>query len=484
MPRSVLNILQVSTADVLGGAESIALNLHNAYRRAGHHAHLAVGRKRTNDSTVHPINRYNNGAAWSNYWWRMHAAMQPRFTKFPFARTLARAVQSLAEPRGLIDRLRGIEDFNFSGSDRVLDLHPNGADIVHCHNLHGNYFNLRALATLSPRVPVVLTLHDAWLLSGHCAHSFDCDRWKNGCGHCPDLTIYPPIRRDATTENWRRKADIFSRCRLRVATPCQWLMDKVRQSILAPAIIEERVIPNGVDRTIFNPGSLQNARSILGLPPDAAIVLFAAQSPRGNPFKDFATLKAAIGRLAEKMRHRRLLFIALGGEGETEHLPNAEIRHVARQCDPRTVANYYRAADIYIHAAKADTFPNTILEALACGRPVVATGVGGIPEQVRSLNSDFEGFDSGSSATGFTVPAGDSEALSEAALTILTRPGLAIKLGRNAAEDARTRFDLAVQTGRYLSWFGQIRQSTDTAEETHLNNRFRHAESDSLTVSA
>ena len=63
---------------------------------------------------------------------------------------------------------------------------------------------------------------------------------------------------------------------------------------------------------------------------------------------------------------------------------------------------YYQAADIYIHAAKADTFPNVVLEALACGLPVVATAVGGIPEQI-----DHE-------RTGFLVPPGDAAGMAEA----------------------------------------------------------------------
>src|SRR5262249_35811923 len=147
----------------------------------------------------------------------------------------------------------GIEDFRYPGSRRLLQLTPQQPDLVHGHNLHGGYFDLRILPELSAQVPVVLTLHDAWLLSGHCSHSFDCERWKTGCGRCPDLTIYPAIRRDATASNGRRKRTIYQRSRLHVAAPCQWLMDKVNESILALGAVETRIIPNGVDRTTFHP---------------------------------------------------------------------------------------------------------------------------------------------------------------------------------------------------------------------------------------
>src|SRR5262249_10828825 len=126
-------------------------------------------------------------------------------------------------------------------------------DIVHAHNLHGYYFDLRILPELSGKIPLVLTLHDAWLLSGHCAHSFDCMRWQIGCGQCPDLSIYPPIKRDATSFNWRRKQQIFAQSKLYITTPSEWLMRRAQASILAPAIQDARVIPNGVDLGIFRP---------------------------------------------------------------------------------------------------------------------------------------------------------------------------------------------------------------------------------------
>ena len=100
-----------------------------------------------------------------------------------------------------------------------------------------------------------------------------------------------------------------------------------------------------------------------------------------------------------KSKSAFMLCIALGETAPSEQIGDIEIRFVPYQKDPEQVARYHQAADIYIHPARADTFPTTIIEALACGTPVVATAVGGIPEQI------VEG------KTGFLVPVGDAGAM-------------------------------------------------------------------------
>jgi glycosyltransferase involved in cell wall biosynthesis len=290
----------------------------------------------------------------------------------------------------------------------------------------------------------MLTLHDAWLISGHCAHSFGCDRWKTGCGQCPDLRIEPSIRRDATAYNWKRKKTIYEQSRIYVSTPSQWLMSKIEQSMLMPAVIEARVIPNGVDLSVFHPIDKKVARSVLDIPQDAVVLLFAANNIRQNMWKDYATIRAALAVVAERLQDQSALFIALGEDARGEHIGNIEVRYVPYQSDPVAVAPYYQAADVYVHAAKADTFPNTILEAMACGTPVVATSVGGIPEQIKD------------GQTGYLTPAGDAQALASRIIELLSDDTHRKNMSLKAAEDARRRFDLQSQVDLYLEWYEMI----------------------------
>jgi glycosyltransferase involved in cell wall biosynthesis len=367
----------------------------------------------------------------------------------------------LAEPQAVIDHLRGREDFHFPGTGRLLDGAYAKPQIIHCHNLHGGYFDLRALPWMSQQAPTLLTLHDAWLLSGHCAQSFECERWKIGCGECPDLTIYPAVRRDATAYNWLRKKEIFSRCRLYVATPSQWLMRKVQESILAAAVVEARVIPNGVDLSIFKPADQRRIRAQLSIHEEDKVLLFAANGIRANLWKDYLTMRAAVESVATRLNGHRVLFIALGENGNSETLSGGEIRFVQYQRDPLAVARYYQAADVYLHAAKADTFPNAVLEALACGTPVVATAVGGIPEQLRGLNVRMDSANEFTleKATGFLVSPGDAEAMATCTEMLLSDAALRQRIGANAAMDARQRFDLERQADKYVTWYEQINKS-------------------------
>ncbi len=401
-----MNVLQISTADRGGGAEAVALSLHRALRARGHDAWLAVGYRRTSEEGVLEI-----GGAGS------------------------RRRRALTDPGVLIDAARGREDFRFPASRRVLELPPRPPELVHMHNLHGGYFDLRVLPRLAERAPLVATLHDAWLFTGHCAHPFDSDGWLRGCGNCPHLDTYPALLRDGTAFNLARKRSIYAGVELTVVTPSRWLMDMVERSVLAPAAVRRVVIPNGVDLGVFSPGDRAQARKELGVPGDVPLVVFSAQGGRENEFKDFPTLEGALGRLDAPVQA-----VALGDTvpGE-EQVGQATVRAVGT-VPPDDVAGWLRAADVYVHPSRADTFPSGVLEALACGTPVVASRVGGIPEQVRD-------------ETGVLVEPADPAALAAAIESLLGDRALRERMGAAGTADARERFSLERQIDAYVELY-------------------------------
>jgi glycosyltransferase involved in cell wall biosynthesis len=460
-----MHIVQVSTADRAGGAESVAWQLFQAYRNGGHDCTLLVGCKRSQDPDVIELTHDHLRSRWSQRCLAAAERLGSALGPLRGVRRLQAAIKLVAgQPRRWWDHRQGHEDFDFPGTWRIPVLLKTRPHVLHCHNLHGGglsdggYFDLAALPSLSRMFPLMLTLHDAWLLSGHCAHSFECERWKTGCGSCPDLTIYPPANRDATAYNWQRKQRIFARSRLYVATPSRWLMDKVEASMLKPACVEQRVIPNGVDLTVFTGADRREARSRLGLPQDAHILLFAANGVKQNMWKDYHTMRAALARIADMMKERPVLFIALGDIAKEETIGATRIQFVPHQEQPLSVARYYQAADVYVHAAKADTFPSSVIEAAACGVPVVATAVGGIPEQV------LDG------RTGFLVSAGDADAMAQRVVRLLERDGIRRLMAAEAQQAARERFDIRQQVRAYLDWYESILVRAPSAGARHHAN--------------
>ncbi len=367
---------------------------------------------------------------------RLHAAARAR--GWPRIARIARAVGS---PAVALDAALGREDFRFPATAGILR-HAGDFDVVQLHNLHGAYFDLRRLPALAERAPVVLTPHDMWLATGHCAHSLGCERWLTGCGSCPHLRVYPALLRDGTSSNLRRKREIYRRASLRIGVPCSWLASVVERSILSDAIAEVRVIPNGVDLTVYGPGDRGAARGRLGLEEDAIVIVYAAQGARKNGFKDFPVLEAALRHLSSTAGQKIVAF-ALGAEMETTSVRGrVELRSVA-PVPPERVVDHLQAADIYVHPARAETFPLAVLEALACGVPVVASAVGGISEQLTP-------------ETGVLVPSASPSALADALDSLASDSARRAEMGKAAAGDARSRFDVSRQAGAYLEWFGEI----------------------------
>jgi glycosyltransferase involved in cell wall biosynthesis len=163
-----------------------------------------------------------------------------------------------------------------------------------------------------------------------------------------------------------------------------------------------------------------------------------------NQFKDFATMRGALALLAPVNAGSRT-FICLGKNGRSgEMIGNGTMQYVGFEREPAKVASYYRASDIYIHAAKADTFPKTIAEAMACGVAVVATDNDGIPE----LTED--------GVTGWLVPPGDPRAMAHAVETLLQNAAWRARIGREASMCAKERFNLDRQVVDFTNWYEEV----------------------------
>src|SRR5262249_6279508 len=155
--ENALRVLFVSTRDVGGGAEYSAWNLFDTYRKRGIKSRLAVGTKRTDDPHVVTVPNETNRNGWARVWIHPSKVVGRLPKQLPRISQLQSLCHCIGEPLRWLEKKCGYEDFNYPGAWKLLDL-AESPDIVHCYNLHDQYFDLRVLPWLSQKKPVILDL--------------------------------------------------------------------------------------------------------------------------------------------------------------------------------------------------------------------------------------------------------------------------------------------------------------------------------------
>ncbi|MQA67427.1 MAG: glycosyltransferase, partial [Alphaproteobacteria bacterium] len=322
-------------------------------------------------------------------------------------------------------------------SGRHLIRHPwvTGASTIQVYNTHGGYISHRLLPALARIAPVVWRLSDMWAVTGHCAYSGPCERWREGCGACPDLVAYPPVPVDTTAWLWRIKRRIYARARPVIVAPSSWLERIAKESPLF-AGLKVHCIPNGVDRSIFRAIPKAAAREVLGLPRDRKLLLYSAHVLTGNPRKGSADAEEACRHLAERTECDVVL-LGFGGEGWRGRIPQ-RVHPLGFISDERLLAAAYAAADVAIAPSTVENLPNSILESMACGTPVVAYDTGGISDAVTD------------GKTGVLVTPGDAAALGDAAARLLADDDARDRIAQAGVDRIATRFDAAREARAFL----------------------------------
>jgi len=377
-----VNVLHITDSDAGGGSARSAYRLHATLRSQGHSSRMLVGRRQTRDRDVRSIKR---GNAW---------------------RAADRAFGAVADPLGL--------QYVFYPSSVGVAGDPwfRDCDVVQLYNTHGSYFSHTSLPLLSRRRPIVWRLSDMWPFTGHVAYSYECERWRHGCGSCPYLHEYPGLPRDTTALLWKIKDAVYRRSRLTLVAPSSWLERLAGESPLLGRFALRR-IPNGVDLDEFRPDPA--ARSTDGTP----VILFSAPD------------------LADRRKGRVLLDRALA-------LVDPDYRLVVHGDGRDGIAGEYAAADLFVLPTLADNLPNAVIESMACGTPVVSFDVGGVGDAVRHLE------------TGWLAAAGDVAGLAEGIRTLLGDRALRERLGQRAREVAEREYAADLEARRFAELYAEL----------------------------
>lgn len=293
-------------------------------------------------------------------------------------------------------------------------------DVVHLQCINGFFVNIaRLLEWLKEnRVKTVLTLHAEFMFTAGCGHARECERWKSGCGKCPQLrTDIRSFGLDGTHASWEKMKKAFQGFGedLMVASVSPWLMERAKQS---PFLADKKhcVVMNGLDVDVFRRREAKELRAQYGS--EARIVLFVTTYLTDSP----SDLKGGryVIELARRLEQSNVRILVLGNFDRTLVLPS-NMTALGRVEDQELLARYYSMADVSILASKRETFSMVTAESLCCGTPVVGFQAGG-PESIAL--PEFSRF----------VPEGDVEALGEELLAMLERPIDRERLAREAQE--------------------------------------------------
>ena len=229
-----------------------------------------------------------------------------------------------------------------------------------------------------------------WPITGHCAYSYDCEKWKTGCGKCPYPEEYPELQTDTTKYLWKLKKITFDKIEnMVIVAPSLWIKKNVEQSPILDGF-KVLYIPNGVDTNIFKQKDKNEAKQKYNISKDSKVVLFIAEQLNTDKRKGGAYLVKALNSLNESLK-KNIVLLMIGKEemtncGIDKNIKIYKAGYINNDID---LAGLYQAADIMVLPTLADNLPNTILESMACGTPVVSFNVGGIPEIVKHKETGY-----------------------------------------------------------------------------------------------
>jgi glycosyltransferase involved in cell wall biosynthesis len=218
--------------------------------------------------------------------------------------------------------------------------------------------------------------------------------------------------------------------------------DFARESPLLAGLRVE-YIPNGIDTDLYKPAPKEVARIALDLPGDKKILSFVASNPK-NPRKGFQHLPP----IFEKLKDLPDLVLVVVGDAKPEQCAEIEkyfpVKYLNVIRDPRLMRLAYSASDLFLLPSEVDNLPNTMLESLACGTPVAAFFVGGMPDGVKN------------DETGFTAPLGAYDELALWIRRVLMDPKKAACLQENSRRFAVENFRLELQAARYAELYQSL----------------------------
>lgn len=420
-------VLHLSTNDTKGGGARSSYRLHRALLNAGVSSEMLVLNKSSADSTVRQLSLSTRATR------RVFRWLARQRESLLLRRALRRDPRIPREAFGLATSPFGRDLLDQTGSPDLFNLHWTSGfvDLPSFFRLRGNRF------------PIVWRPSDIYPFSGGCHYSHSCERFEESCGCCPYLGS--DSRHDLSRIELQSRVEAYQQLRpgtFQIIAQSHWMEEQVQKS-RAWSRFPTTVIPNGTDLDVFRPRNRRLARAALGVPENTTVFGFVSDDVQ-NSRKGLPTLLKGLEELGNSSE---ITLLSVGGGAISSDL-ELPWRHVGRIEDDRLLSTVYSAMDIFVAPSLQDTFPNTVIEAIACGTPVIGTRMGGMLDVLRANES------------GWFFEPGDVTSLARtmtAALAFIKDNREELR-GR-ARKQAEREFDVVVQATRYEKIYGELLDS-------------------------
>ncbi|MCG6879060.1 MAG: glycosyltransferase [Deltaproteobacteria bacterium] len=432
-----MKILHISTYDIKGGAARATERLHRGLRELGEDSQILVRDKKSEDPAV-IASGWENSPVPGGRQFILNTAVQTYYID-SHRTELSDTFFSLGYPGCDISQLDIVRD----------------ADIINLHWIarYQSPMTLHRLFLLGK--PVVWTLHDQWPFTGGCHYAAGCEKYRKDCNRCPQLSN---DTFDLPAAVLKDKLALFKSADLTIVSPSRWLATCAGASRLFMDLRIE-VIPNSVETDVFAPIPKAVACRSLGLSPNTLSILFASE--RGNEKrKGFQKLIAAIKCCSEHDGFRSLIkankikLISFGYFHNGMDSAGIPLETLGYLDSNEKIAMAYCASDFFVLPSLEDNLPNTMLEAMSCGTPVLAFDVGGIPDAIQN------------GITGELIPSGDVRKMADAILSLLFDDKSRKKMQQNCRKLVLEKFSLDVQARQYLKLYKALIQKRNCSPVT------------------
>jgi len=358
-----MKVTLINTSDAGGGAPIACTRLLKALELKSVDVTMQVQIKKTNETRVEGLG--------DNFFDRLKIQYHFLRERLPF-------IWFKAKDRSL----RFAFSTAVTGTDISTLPDVKNADVLHLHWTNSGFLSTSNIKTLiETGKPIVWTLHDMWAFTGGCHYAGDCNHFENTCGNCWMLRDAGP--QDISFAGLSRKMEMYKPAKNIVFVTCShWLASVARTSALLKGFRIE-TIPNPIDTKIFYARDKKAARAKWNVSENSKIILFGAANIMDRR-KGITYLVEALNYLSANFEPDADIEIVIFGKNKSfdvSLLPFKvyELNAITAQDD---LAELYSLADVFVSPAIEDNLPNTIMESLACGTPVVAFNTGGIPDMV------------------------------------------------------------------------------------------------------